>query len=145
MHGTQLHDIPLRLWHILRLRQHQHAGLDLELVRVPQLLLFGIELLVHVLGHHVLDADEPGVGRVGVVDQALAQVFADVRAVVVGFDEARHALAGFAGVDVHGVEEFADVAEGLVVLGQGVDLLLDGGADGGGGLFESVHDEGLYG
>ena len=97
-----------------------------------------------MLGYHVLDTDQSRIGLVAVVDEALAQVFADVCTIVVGFDEARHALAGFAGVDVHGVEEFADVAERLEVLGQSVDLLLDGGADGGGGLFESVHDEGQY-
>lgn len=61
-----------------------------------------------MLRHHVLDADEArGRGR-GVVDEALAQVGADVGAVVVGFDEAGAAAAGVGGVDVQGVEEFAD-------------------------------------
>jgi len=62
-----------------------------------------------VFGHHVFDADEAGVFLGGVVDEALAEVFADVGAVVVCLDEAGAALAGVSGVDVEGVEKLADV------------------------------------
>ncbi len=62
-----------------------------------------------MFGHHVFDADEAGVFLGGVVDEALAEVFADVGAVVVCLDEAGAALAGVGGVDVEGVEKLADV------------------------------------
>lgn len=60
---------------------------------------------------HILHPNQPGIFCARVVDEALTQVFADVRAVVVCFHEAADAGAGFTGVDVQGVEKFANVVE----------------------------------
>ena len=96
---------------------------------MPQLALFGVEGLVQSAADHVFDADEPGVGSRGIIDEALADVwvdgrvsvmfdcgprlwggrgmstFVEVGAVVVGF----YASAGIGGVDMEGVEVGTDL------------------------------------
>ena len=43
-------------------------------MRMPELLFFGIELLVELFRDHILDTNQPGIFGSGVVDQALANV-----------------------------------------------------------------------
>lgn len=61
LHRGVLLPLPVFDADVLGSRQDQHAGLDLELVRVPELLLLGLKGLVHVAWHHVLDPDDLGV------------------------------------------------------------------------------------
>jgi len=66
---------------------------------MPEFALFGVEGRVEAGGDHVFNTNKAG--RVGgsVVDEALANIGAQVRAIVVSFYDA----AGIGGVDVEGI------------------------------------------
>ena len=64
-----------------------------------------------MFGNHVLHANQSCVLFVRVVDETLTEVFADMGAVVIRFDEASYPLARIVGIDVQGVEELADVVK----------------------------------
>lgn len=72
LHRLELRGLPPFVCIPFRLRQDEHPGLDLELVRVPKLLLFCIERFIDIFRDHILDTDELGVFLVRIVDQALA-------------------------------------------------------------------------
>lgn len=87
---------------------------------MPQLLFLGLQSLIDVLGDHVLNADEASVLLARVINEALAEVFTDVRAEMMGLDGAGLALARLVGVDVHRVEKLADVVEGFEIRTDGL-------------------------
>ena len=54
-------------------------------MRMPEFLLFGIELVEDAFGDHIFDADQPGGWKWRVVEKALSDLIVDMGAVVVGF------------------------------------------------------------
>lgn len=80
-------------------------------MRVPELLLVVGELVVVFFGNHVLDPNQACVLVGGVVDEALADSGAHMRAVMGCLDIACYVMTGLLGVDMEGIEKFADVME----------------------------------
>ena len=56
-------------------RHDEHARAHLKDVRVPELALLGRQRLVDLGRHHVLDADEFGVGPGAIIEDALAYIW----------------------------------------------------------------------
>jgi len=94
-------------------RHDEHAGFYLIDVSVPELAFRPWESGEEAGGDHVLDSYETGGGGGRVVDEALADVFVEIRAVVVCLDTSRRV----GGIDMEGVKMGADGFDGLEVLG----------------------------
>ena len=82
----------------------------------PQLLFLRIKLLIYMPGNHLFHPYQSCVFLGRVIDMALAKVFANMRAVMIGFDEASHALTCFVGVNMQRIEEFADIVQRFKLL-----------------------------
>lgn len=107
LHSFKLGVLPFLIAHSLWLRQDEHTRLDLELMRMPQLLLIWRKRLVYCSWHHVLYTNEFCVFLVRIVDEALTKIFASMRAIVGGLDVSCFTIAGIISVDVDCCQEFA--------------------------------------
>jgi len=90
----------------------QQTGLTFVLVGVPVLLLVVVQGLKKLLGDDILDGNQLGLLAVRVVDQALATILIQHRAVVVRDDLALVIIR----VEVKTAEGLADVGEGFEAL-----------------------------
>lgn len=118
VHGFDLGFLPFFRRHPGRFGKDEHAGFDLEFMGMPagvslaavgwclggcilpKFLFLGMQGLVDVFGDHVFDPDQSCIFLVGVVDETLPEVFADMRAVMICFDKASDSAAGLVCVDV---------------------------------------------
>jgi hypothetical protein len=73
-HGFQLRLLPLLLAICRWFGQNEHAGLDLELMGVPESLLLVRQSVVDMFRHHILNTNETSVSFVGIVYQALTKI-----------------------------------------------------------------------
>lgn len=73
-HLLVLGNFPDSLGDTSRTRHKEHARLDFENVRVPELALFVVQCFVETGADHVLDTDETSIGLGRVVEKALSHL-----------------------------------------------------------------------
>ena len=111
----------------LRVRHDQLSAVNFVIVAVPKLLLLTVECLKKILGDHVFHADEAGALVWRVVNQTLANLLAEVCAVMVGL----HMSASVLGIDVEAIEVCTNLlcgSEGLSRCGAGFEYDIFGAA-----------------
>lgn len=75
VHLGRLGRVPRDVGHHCGRGHDEHAALDFEFVRVPEVFFFFGERAEEARGDHVFEADEARVGVGGVVEEALSDVF----------------------------------------------------------------------